>query len=975
MPVPEALPVLVKRRCNKPVVCKTDYLSVQIVYTMRPLALLLVMLCLGAGVQAQISFTRADNTITKGFRSGCAVVSIDVNGDSNDDLVRLNRGRDIRVDLQGVGGEFITVFQATVSNNPEWNLVAGDLNNDGWVDISTSGASDRVKVLWAQPYEHSFIAEQIDDARFFAQAANIVDANNDRWLDIHVCNDDGANFLYINDTMGGFYRETDLINFNTTPPSDNSGNYGSVWSDFDFDGDIDLYVSKCRVGVFDPTDPRRVNTLYVQTDTGYVEMADTFGIADGGQSWSADFADIDNDADFDMVIINHDVPSRIMENTGGGKYQDLTDSSQVNVSGLKIQSIFKDFDNDGLVDLLISGNEVYLYRNTGNFVFEAMADPFPGQQVSSFTVGDFNNDGFPDVYATYNELYNTPSQVHDDILWLNDGNNNNFVRVKLTGTTCNNSAVGSKLLLYTPDGVQLREVRAGESYGIGTSLIQTFGLGQQDEVDSLVILWADRQKEVYTDVAINQTLYALQGECLTRIMEFGIGPYVQCGTDTFQVDAPDGYKYLWSNGDTTRSTQIFDPGIYHVSLTDDEGCVTIMGPVQISPNLESPDDTITVIGVYTKCFGDSITLIAPQGNGFQWSDGSTGQVIRAKESGMYTVTVDRTCNDLTTPPVDINLLNPNAMATTNDTLNEPGSGTLTADGASVVWFDSPGAVDPVGTGNVFVTPVVSMTTTYYAQNTLGYPGENVRVGMPGFVGGTMYNGPQFNGGLIFDVFDACTLDSIMVYTEFEGPRTFEIHDAIGTVLQSRTLQVDSGMQVVPVDFRLEPGVDLLLTTNTDSNMAEFNRAGPYLARSDEAVLYPYTIDNVISIKDTPLGQQYYYYFFDWHITTDSSFCVGDRLPVSVVIDTSTAVSYANRQDLRLFPNPVSDALYVEGINGFTLSTINTYRIRTLGGMLVGGGNFQPGQPITVQNLTPGMYLFEAVSESEIQVARFVVSRP
>ena len=111
-------------------------------------------------------------------------------------------------------------------------------------------------------------------------------------------------------------------------PSDNSGNYGIVWVDYDFDGDVDMYMSKCRLGVTNANDPRRMNLLYENNGDGtFTEVAEDRGLRPFAQSWAADFGDIDNDGDFDAIVINHDIPSVIYENDGMNNFTDITAST------------------------------------------------------------------------------------------------------------------------------------------------------------------------------------------------------------------------------------------------------------------------------------------------------------------------------------------------------------------------------------------------------------------------------------------------------------------------------------------------------------------------------------------------------------------------------------------------------------------------------------------------------------------------
>lgn len=136
------------------------------------------------------------------------------------------------------------------------------------------------------------------------------------------------------------------------------GSYGSVWSDVDNDGDLDLYIARCKHGVDDPGDGRRINQLFWNNGNGTYtqDLTNVSGLRIGAQSWTADFGDIDNDGDFDCLVTNHDVSSQLLENDGAGHFTDISASSDVlnTITGLTAQGIFRDFDNDGFVDILVA---------------------------------------------------------------------------------------------------------------------------------------------------------------------------------------------------------------------------------------------------------------------------------------------------------------------------------------------------------------------------------------------------------------------------------------------------------------------------------------------------------------------------------------------------------------------------------------------------------------------------------------------
>lgn len=230
-----------------------------------------------------------------------------------------------------------------------------------------------------------------------------------------------------------------LINAVSTIPSDNSGNYGSIWVDYDNDGDQDLYISKCRLGVSNPNDGRRVNLLFQNDGSGnFTEVGVAAGLVPYAQSWSANFEDIDNDGDLDCVLINHDVSSIIYVNNGNGTFTDITATSGIatelnDLGSGGIQVIMEDFDNDTFIDLFITSRYAShaLFKNNGDLTFSKMPSPFGlgSDNIQSAAVGDLNNDGFIDVVAGFAIGYNSPTN-DPDILFYNNGNSNNWSEIR-----------------------------------------------------------------------------------------------------------------------------------------------------------------------------------------------------------------------------------------------------------------------------------------------------------------------------------------------------------------------------------------------------------------------------------------------------------------------------------------------------------------------------------------------------------------
>jgi hypothetical protein len=149
-----------------------------------------------------------------------------------------------------------------------------------------------------------------------------------------------------------------------------------------------------------------------------------------------------------------------------------------------------------------------------------MSSPFntSGLNIQSAAVGDLNNDGFIDVMAGFAVGYNGPSS-NPDILFLNDGNTNNWSEIKLQGGPSNINGIGARVEIYGAWGKQIREVRSGESYGIMNSLMTHFGLGSNSSITKIVVKWPSGIVDEVMNPNINESITIIEGATL-NISEF-----------------------------------------------------------------------------------------------------------------------------------------------------------------------------------------------------------------------------------------------------------------------------------------------------------------------------------------------------------------------------------------------------------------------------------------------------------------------
>lgn len=922
-------------------------------------------------VKGQVAFSDKSEQLTAtGFHSGVAMGVVDMNGDGLDDIVRLNNARNLFIEYQNSSGQFETYAHGQVSNSDQWSLCVADVDQNGYNDILMGGAYNGVRVLMADATGSTYLSNMLPGPNLFLQGSNFADINNDGFVDVFGCHDDAESRIWGNDGGGLFFMADDWIDVSTIPASDNSGNYGSIWTDFDNDGDLDLYIAKCRQGVNDPTDPRRINKLLVnEGDTAFVEKAEHYGLKIGWQSWTSDFQDIDNDGDLDVFITNHDAPSMLLENTNG-VFTDITASAGLSIGGTSIQGVMRDFDNDGFVDILVSGSNQYLYFNNGDKTFTLAEAPFNQNDMESYALGDLNHDGFIDIYAGYANLFNGPSDI-DDVLWYNLGNENNFIAVNLVGDSSNINGIGARLEIYGEWGKQIREVRSGESYGIMNSFTQHFGLGSSTTVDSLIVRWPSGIVDKHENLTPNQFVTVRENNCISpNVSITPLGETVFCPGESVEIQATEGLQYFWSNSDTLQATTVTESGLYTVTVSNGSDCRGSAPAIEVIVDPEEEVE-IAVDGNLTFCRGGSVILTATEATAYTWSNGETTQSIIADEGGAYNVSVEGLCSEFSASPVEVQLLEPMLPEVANDTISAPGVAVLTAQGSNLVWFEEPVGGQAIATGDTLITPPIEESTTFYVENTESFLGGIDHLGLEEHTGNSNFSGNQFNAAMFFDCLTPFTLKTVQVQTDVAAVRVIELQDSEGVVLFSRSVDIPAGTSIITLNFDIEPGEGYGLTTNSASNNQVLGYDSPRLRRTDSNnnLGYPFVIDEVISINESTFGTNRWYYFYNWELDKPSVDCTSERVPVEAVINLVNDIESPIANAIRLFPNP-NVGIITTDLGDLVTDEVGI-RMFNAAGKMVYHRSFNPsGQTfsINIENLPAGVYFVK------LQLADEVVSK-
>ena len=162
------------------------------------------------------------------------------------------------------------------------------------------------------------------------------------------------------------------------------------------------------------------------------------------------------------------------------------------------------------------------------------------------------------------------------------------------------------------------------------------------------------------------------------------GPTSLCPGQSVLLTSSVASSYLWSDGSTTSSITVDQPGNYSVSVQSGS-CSAISNPVIVSVITPPAPPVITPDGSLTFCTGNSVTLTASSADSYLWSNGATTSSIVVNQSGNYSVTIQigscSSASTITTVNVETPLPVPVISQSGSLVFCDGGSVTLTASSA------------------------------------------------------------------------------------------------------------------------------------------------------------------------------------------------------------------------------------------------------------------------------------------------------
>lgn len=223
------------------------------------------------------------------------------------------------------------------------------------------------------------------------------DFDDDGFLDIIISSVDACESLhYFHNGGDGTFSDWS----SKAKLTDQIGGINCVQTDYNNDGRLDIFVMR---GGWEF--PMRNSLLKNNSDGTFTDVTEISGLLSGEhRTHSAAWADYDNDGFLDLFVGHEETPSQLFRNNGEGTFIDVSTRAGVNRTAFTKGVTWGDYDNDGFQDLYVSnyGSENYLYRNLGNGTFTEVAKQLNvDKPIMSFPTWffDYDNDGWLDLFV------------------------------------------------------------------------------------------------------------------------------------------------------------------------------------------------------------------------------------------------------------------------------------------------------------------------------------------------------------------------------------------------------------------------------------------------------------------------------------------------------------------------------------------------------------------------------------------------
>lgn len=501
---------------------------------------LIAIIAIASGSAVAQTFTRVD-AFAPPFGPTQGTAWADYDGDGDFDVFVAN-GNVFAPDSSSTlyrnrgDGTFLRVVEGVI---PEDRFAAfsgawGDFDGDRDLDLLVAGSRGEdfnVEAISSPrlyrnegfgDFSRAKLSAVSEDLRALTSAAIWFDLENDGDLDAYLGNDWGPNLsgtgvpnlLLRNDRHGIFTR------IEGDPSVRASRQTLSVASsDFDADGDVDLFVGNGGAGVPGYAD----DNLYLNDGHGhFTEIADSDVVRSDGWTGAASWVDYDNDGDNDLFAANVFTPHFLFRNDGGGRFSRITDGALVTDTGSgRVGATWADFDNDGDLDVLANdsfGTPHFFYINDGSGTFTRRQTNITTALVGTSSGADYDLDGDIDLFIGDGAFGDG-----QNFLYRNEGTKNHWVSIQPQGRVSNSTGIGAKIWVRAKVGghdlTQFREITQQANWGGHGPLLAHVGLRKAKLIDEIRVEWPSGKIDVERSIQPNVHYVAIEGRGLITLQE------------------------------------------------------------------------------------------------------------------------------------------------------------------------------------------------------------------------------------------------------------------------------------------------------------------------------------------------------------------------------------------------------------------------------------------------------------------------
>lgn len=425
---------------------------------------------------------------------GTGVTTGDYDNDGDIDLYLTNVEHNVLLQNDG-DGTFTDVTAIAGVGSSQWSSSAGfiDIENDGDLDLYVANYIDWLSESELECKAKSGVLDYCHPQSYGAPAKDLLYRNNGDGTFTDVSKDAGIHTVWGN-------------------------GLGVVIGDVNNDGMLDVFVANDEMN----------NQLWMnQGDGTFVDDALVSGVAvdangEPKAGMGTDFADVNDDGLLDLIVVNLSGETDSLFINEGGWFKDGTPESglsSITRPYTRFGTGFRDFNNDGILDLYMSNGKVrlpdtivnddpyaeanVLVRGIGQGRFEEV---FPKGGTTGnrkhtsrgIAYGDVNGDGAIDIV-----VLNRDAPAY--LLINQNPEEGGFVKIRLLNR--HGSPAQNAIVRFTLNGRAVRrEVRSGGGYCSAHDPTLQIGIGNEQNIAQVEITWSDGSMQTIPAVQVNETV-------------------------------------------------------------------------------------------------------------------------------------------------------------------------------------------------------------------------------------------------------------------------------------------------------------------------------------------------------------------------------------------------------------------------------------------------------------------------------------